>query len=272
MIENPYVPLKATVEQITQESSTVKTFALRPQEPLEFEAGQFIEVTVPGVGESPFTPSSSPYEKETLEVSVMRVGHNTEAMHALKPGSTVGVRGPLGAPYPLDAYAGKEVFVVGGGVGLAPLRSLLLALLHDAARYRRIYLRYGARSPAERIYKPLLEAWESDPRLDVQYTVDIGDATWKGNVGVVTTILAEIPVDFGHAVAVCCGPPIMLRFVTASLLKAGFAPEAIYLSMERNMSCGIGKCGHCRIGNYYVCKDGPVFTYAQLKDVPDLFA
>jgi NAD(P)H-flavin reductase len=271
-LDNLYEPQQAVVEKIVTESPTIKTFVLRPKGRFEFRAGQFIELTMPGIGESPFTPSSSPYHTETVDVTVMRVGWNTRALHAVQPGSPVGIRGPLGTPYPLDVFAGREVFIVGGGVGLAPLRSLLLALLDDADRYKRIYLRYGARTAADRIYKPLLDEWAVDPRLDLVCTVDVGDDSWKGRVGVVTTILETPSLDVKSAVSVVCGPPIMLKFVTASLLKMGFAPESLYLSMEQNMSCGVGMCGHCRIGNYYICRDGPVFTYAQLKDVPEVFA
>ena len=261
------------IEEVIEESPTIKTFVIRPKERLEFKAGQFIALTVPGLGESPFTPSSSPYrEEEIIDVTIMRAGRNTSALHNMKPGAEVGIRGPFGTPYPLGDFEGKEVYVVGGGVGFAPLRSLLFAFLHDFKRYKRIYLRYGSRSPVDRIYKGLLQEWEGDNRIDLVQTVDVGDETWSGNVGVVTTILKKEDIqDYQNSVVISCGPPVMIRFATRSLLEMGFTPENIYLSMERNMSCGIGKCGHCRLGNYYVCKDGPVFRYDKIKDIPDLF-
>jgi len=160
--------------------------------------------------------------------------------------------------------------VVGGGVGMAPMRSVLLALLHEASTYKRIILRYGARNPELRMYKDMCLAFESDPRIDIAYTVDVADPSWKHNVGVVTTIMKPEDIyDIPSAVAVGCGPPIMLRFMVPLLLKMGFKPEHMYFSMEKNMSCGMGMCGHCRIGTYYVCKDGPVFTYDQICDFPD---
>ena len=153
---------------------------------------------------------------------------------------------------------------------MAPMRAVLLALLHEASQYKRIVLRYGARNPELRMYKDLCLSWETDPRIDVVYIVDVADESWRHNVGVVTTIMRETDIqDVPNAVAVGCGPPIMLRFMVPVLLKMGFKPEHIYFSMEKNMSCGVGMCGHCRIGTYYVCKDGPVFTYDQIRDFPD---
>ena len=270
-MRNPYNPTKATLESVTSETGNIKTFVLRPAEPLEFLAGQFVEVTVPGLGEAPFTPSSSPSRKDGLDVTVMRAGKVTSALHDLESGATLGVRGPYGKPYPLDQYAGKDVLIFGGGVGLAPLRSLLLALLTDRAKFGRIILCYGARTPADLIFKAQVRSWAGDGQMEVHLTVDRGDETWKGKVGVVTEALKDVNIDTARTVAAVCGPPLMMKFGTLALLHKGFPPEAIYLSMERNMSCGIGKCGHCRIGPYYVCKDGPVFTYAQLKGIKEIW-
>jgi len=202
-----------------------------------------------------------------MEITIMRVGTVTERLHALEPGAGVGIRGPLGQPYPLDKYKGREVLIVGGGVGLAPLRALLFALFEDMDAYKKIIVRYGARTPKDIVYKDaVLKGWDKK-NLDVMLTVDVKDDTWKGNEGVVTTILEKdkLSADTKNGVAVVCGPPVMMKFTTFKLLELGYPPESIYLSMEKNMSCGIGKCGHCRIGPYYACKDGPVFTYSMIQ-------
>jgi len=269
---NPYKPIPAKIKDIIEETPTIKTFVLDMQEPIPFLAGQFMEVTYPGVGEAPFTPSSSPANADVLEFTIMRVGLVTERLHNAKVGELVGVRGPYGKPYPLEEYYGKDVYIVGGGVGLAPLRALLYALLMDPSKYNKIVLRYGARTPADLVYKrQLLEEWSKMDVLDVKITVDRADENWDGHVGVVTTILSPDDVDIPNSAAVVCGPPIMMKFATLKLLEMGFKPEQIYLSMERKMSCGIGKCGKCRIGMYYTCKDGPVFRYDKVMDVPDVW-
>ncbi len=274
MKPNLYLPLAATLEKVVEETHNIKTFTFRPAEPLPFAAGQFVELTVPGLGEAPFTPSSSPAEAERLEITIMRVGRVTERLHALQPGAGVGIRGPLGQPYPLEKFRGREILIVGGGVGLAPLRALLFALFEDTSQYKKICVRYGARTPEDLVYREALRGcWGRGDTLDVKLTVDKCDAGWRGHQGVVTTILEknELPLAPAGGVAVVCGPPIMMKFTTLKLLELGFAPENIYLSMEKNMSCGEGKCGHCRLGPYHACKDGPVFTYAQIRDLPKIW-
>ncbi len=266
-----YLPIEARIEEIIRETPEIKTFLLSPREPLEFKAGQFVQLTVPGVGEAPFTPSSSPHEKETLEVTVMKVGRVTEALHKLKKGQKVGLRGPYGTGYPLDEFKGKEILIVGGGVGLAPLRSLFLTLLHDIDRYKEILLCYGARTPKDLIYKKGLRKWGEEERVELRITVDKGDRKWRGRVGLVTTLLNNLTLDLKKSIAIVCGPPIMMKFTTLKLIDLGYSPKNTYLSMERNMSCGLGQCGHCMIGRYYVCKDGPVFKYSQIKEVPNPF-
>jgi NAD(P)H-flavin reductase len=189
----------------------------------------------------------------------------------MNKGQIVGIRGPYGKGYSLDDFKRKDVLIVGGGVGLAPLRSLLFSLFSSIDNYNKVVLRYGARTPSDIVYKNALPEWAKKKKVDVVTTVDVGDSSWKGNVGLVTTILKDLPVDLKKAISVVCGPPIMMKFVTLKLLDLGFKPQDIYLSMEKNMSCGLGKCGHCRIGKYYACKDGPVFTYGQLKDIHDIW-
>jgi len=266
---NPYYPIPVKVKKIIPETPNITTFILDGR-PIDFEAGQFAELTVPGVGEAPFTPSSSPYA-DNLEFTIMRVGRVTSTLFELKEGNVIGVRGPFGKPYPMEDFKDKEIFIVGGGVGFAPLRSLFLALLHDIKDYKKIYIRYGARTSKDIVYRNLISEWQKVHGVDIVLTVDVGDETWKGRVGVVTVILDEIPVNVKTAPTIVCGPPLMMKFATQRLVEVGFKHENIFLSMEKNMSCGVGKCNHCRVGKFYVCKDGPVLTWKDIKDIEEPF-
>ncbi|MFH1269943.1 MAG: FAD/NAD(P)-binding protein [Candidatus Omnitrophota bacterium] len=270
-MKNIYKPQEAILEDIITESPTIKTFVLRPKESLEFRTGQFIELTLPGIGEAPFTPSSDPNIKDKIDVTIMKAGKVTSVLHSSSKNISLGMRGPYGKGYPMDKFEGKDILIVGGGVGLAPLRSLLFTLFAEIDKYNKVVLRYGARTADDIIYKEAIPKWAKKKKVDLVTTVDVGSPNWKGNVGLVTTILKDLPVDMKKTVSIVCGPPIMMKFVTLKLLDLGFKPKDIYLSMEKNMSCGLGKCGHCRIGSYYVCKDGPVFTYEQLKDTHDIW-
>ena len=269
--ENPYMPQMAEVTEVLTETPTIKTVVLAPKPVMEFRAGQFVQLTFPGMGEAPFTPSSSPYEPERLEVTILRTGRVTDALHTVKAGDVLGLRGPFGKGYAIEELEGKEVLVVGGGVGLAPLRALILALFHDIDRIKRVLILYGAREPDELLYRRLYDDWSKKKKVDLRITVDRGGPGWDGNVGVVTTLFDGLDVEIPNTLAVSCGPEIMLRFVTLGLLEKGFKPEQIYLSMNRRMSCGIGKCGRCNIGPYYLCKDGPDMNYAKIKDYPNVF-
>ena len=273
MIDNPYIPIKTEVLKVCEESPTIKTFSLRPEKPLHFKAGQFIEMTVPGIGEAPFTPSSSPHEKAKMEISIMNAGRVTSKIHDLKKGDIVGLRGPYGNEYPLSEFEGKEILLVGGGVGLAPLRALFLALVHDIDKYKGIVFCCGSRTPSDIIFKDsVLDKWQKiHKKIHFRITVDRKDDKWKGNVGLVTTTLDNLKINLNDSVAIVCGPPIMMKFTTFKLIEIGYKEEQIYLSMEKNMSCGIGKCGHCRIGTYYVCKDGPVFRYDKISGMHEIW-
>jgi len=273
-MENPYLPIKTEILDVIDESPTIKTFSLKPETSLYFKAGQFIEMCVPGKGEAPFTPSSSPYEKNKLEVTIMKAGRVTGMIHDLKKGGIVGLRGPYGKEYPLYEFEGKEILLVGGGVGLAPLRALFLALVHDKEKYKSVLFCCGSRTPSDIIYKDcILDTWHCMDRkkIKLRVTVDKKDDTWKGNVGLVTTMLDRLEINIKNSVSIVCGPPIMMKFSAFKLLEVGYKPEQIYLSMEKNMSCGIGKCGHCRLGNFYACKDGPVFRYDKISHVHEIW-
>ena len=269
-----YMPIPATIERVEDETRAIKTFTIRPREPMPFAAGQFVELLVPGVGEAPFTPSSSPRISDRMDITIMRVGRVTEKLHTLLPGSKIGIRGPLGRPYPVEKFRGREVLIAGGGCGVGPLRSLLLALCEELDAYQRVIVRYGARSSGDIVFRDAAQrGWGHGDALDVLLTVDVGDPQWDGHVGVLPTILTEEYTDChpDTGVAVMCGPPLMMRFTVLKLLERGYRPENIYLSLERNMSCGVGKCGHCRFGRYYVCKDGPVFSYDEIQANPQLW-
>jgi len=273
-VKNVYKPITAEIVDVITETPTIKTFVVRPRETIAFKAGEFMEVTVPGVGEAPFTPSSSPSVKDTIDFTIMKVGKVTEAIHDMEKGALVGVRGPFGKGYPLDAWKGKEILIVGGGVGGAPLRALFLALVERLGDFKKILYCYGARTPQDIVYKKqIMEEWPRiDPKkVEIRLTVDEGDETWKGNVGVVTTVVKDLGLNLNNSVAIVCGPPIMMKFATFRLVEIGYPDNAIYLSMEKNMSCGIGKCGHCMLGEYMVCKDGPVLTYDLIKDKPAIW-
>ena len=272
MNQNLYQPINSEITEIIDESPTIKSFVVVPEKDFKFETGQFVELTLPGIGEAPFTPSSSPAVTDKMEITIMKAGMVTALLHDCKKGQKVGIRGPYGNGYPVDDYAGKDVYIVGGGVGLAPIRSLFLTLVDRISDFKSVVCRYGARTPADFIYKKtLFDSWQKIDGVDIKLTVDQADGQWDGNVGVVTTILSPDDVDINNSVAVVCGPPIMMKFATLKLLEFGFSPEQIYLSMEKNMSCGFGKCGHCMLGQYYVCKDGPVFTYDQIKNYPNIW-
>ena len=268
---NPYLPIPAKVVEAIDETPTIKTLVLAPAEPMPFAAGQFIQLTLPGVGEAPFTPSSSPREPDRIAITILNTGVVTERLHACAPGQVLGLRGPFGKGYPIDKTRDREVLVVGGGVGLAPLRALILALLADLSGVRRMSIKYGARCMEELLYRDQHATWPTDPKVDFTCTIDRPQDGWDGRTGVVTTLLKGMDVPRDNCLVFVCGPSIMLKFTTLTLVEEGFSPEQIYLSMNRRMSCGMGLCGRCNIGPYYLCKDGPDMNYALIKDYPNVF-
>ena len=270
---NPYASEIAHLSSVIDETPTIKTFCFDLDKPLEFRAGQFVQLGVPGVGEGPFTPSSSPLDPKHLEVTVLRTGRVTERLHEMAEGAKCLLRGPYGKGYPVEKLEGKDVLIVGGGVGLAPLRALIYKLLSMTDRLKKVVIKNGAREMAELLFRRQYDEWVARDKVSVEVTIDRPEPGWNGKVGVVTTLLEDIgsEVDISNAYAFSCGPGIMLKFVTQTLLEKGFTPEQIYLSMNRRMSCGIGKCGRCNIGPYYLCKDGPDICYAKIKDYPNVF-
>ena len=269
--QNIYKPIRAMLTNVIEESPLIKTFVLEPEREFSFKTGQFIELSVDGIGEAPFTPSSSPLKTDKLEVTVMRTGFVTEYMHKLKPGVFMGIRGPYGTGYPVESFYDKEVLILGGGCGFAPIRSLLYNLKAISDQLRKVTLCYGSKTPEDCIYKSYITELRQTPKFEVYRSVDKANGNWHERVGVVTILLDGLQMDIENSVAVVCGPPVMMKFGTKKLLEMGYPEKDIYLSMEKNMSCGLGKCGHCMMGKFFVCKDGPVFTYDKIKENPDIW-
>jgi len=268
---NVYLPHIAIIEKIIDETPDVRTFHFNfkdeeLREEFTFDSGQFGEVSVFGIGEAPFCISSSPTRRNHLEFAAQRVGRLTNALHRLSVGAEIGFRGPYGNSFPLDFLQGKNLVFIGGGIGLAPLRSLIWNVIDNRDKYKNIDIIYGARSPADLCFKYELDAWDKDKTVNMAITVDKGDETWTGREGFVPQALEQVAPSSDNAVAIVCGPPVMIRFTFPVLEKLGFTPEQMLTTLEKRMKCGIGKCGRCNIGNLYVCRDGPVFTYAQIKD------
>ena len=278
-ISSLYQPTLAEMVKIEQLTEKEKLFTmhLKDGHDLGHRAGQFVGVSVFGIGEAPISVTSSPTRTRgepsrangTFELCVRSVGDVTEALHRLKPGSTVGVRGPFGNGFPIEKMRGQDVLFAPGGLGLAPLRSLINQVLDERETFGRVIILYGARNPSELLFKDELAKWEARDDVEFHVTVDRGDESWTGNVGVITTLFPKITVNPRSTVAVTVGPPVMYRFVLMELLSKGMQDGRIFLSLERRMKCGVGKCGHCQINNVYVCQKGPVFSYAQLKELPE---
>lgn len=265
-MDNAYVPSLIEITRCVQEAPGTKTFCLKY--PLKFNPGQFLEVSCLGIGEAPISISSSPKE-DFLKITFRRVGCVTTGLFNLKENDSLGIRGPFGNGFPLTQLEGKNLLFIAGGIGLAPLRSLLKLLLSNPqAQSRRIgnaFLLYGCRTPKEILYKKEIKQWRKF--IQVLLTVDRADSKWTGKVGVVTQLLDEVKFEPQNSKAFVCGPEIMMRFTTQKLIKLEMKPADIILSLERKMQCGMGKCGHCYIADKFVCKDGPVFTYAQLNSL-----
>ncbi len=269
--DNTYLPHIVVIEKIVEETPDIRTFHFNFKDKglgqeFTFESGQFGEYSVLGVGEAPFCISSSPTRRHHLEFAVKRVGRVTNALHRLGVGAEIGFRGPYGNSFPLDHFEGKNLVFIAGGIGLAPLRSLIWNVIDNRDKYQKIDIIYGARSPADLCFRYDLESWGQDKSLSLVTTIDRGDSDWKGRVGFVPQVLGEAAPSAKNTVAVVCGPPVMIRFTFPVLDKLGFTPEQMLTTLEKRMKCGVGKCGRCNIGDIYVCRDGPVFSYAQIKN------
>jgi sulfhydrogenase subunit gamma (sulfur reductase) len=254
----------AEVVDIVDEAPGLKTFVLKPAGEMKFLPGQFVLVSRYGAGESVFAVSSDPKDTGSISVSVQAVGKHTNILHEVDPGETLGLRGPYGNSFPVDDWKGKNVHIVGGGIGLAPLRPVIYTLLDRASEFKSLSLVYGARHPELLVYKPELEQWRS--RMSVHLTVDEAPDgwSWTGNVGVVPRVMTDLKLKPDNAVAVVCGPPIMIRYSHIALKELGFSDEQIYTTLEMKMKCGVGVCGRCNTDHRYICKDGPVFRMDEI--------
>ena len=277
-MENPYIPYPVRIDDITIENNAkdLKTFKLvfdseEDRRKFSYLPGQFAEVSVYGKGESPFGIASSPTEGGYLLFTVKRMGAVTQELHASEPGRKVGVRGPLGNPFPWERLKGKNIVIVSGGFAFTTLRSAITYMLDKEHRnqFGNIVAVYGARDPGELLYKNVLRSWEARSDIDLTLAVDRAPNNgWDGKVGLVPNIVKEVNPKSENTMALVCGPPIMIRFTIPVLLELGFDKEDIILSLENRMKCGFGKCGRCNVGAKYVCLDGPVFTYAELEHLP----
>ncbi len=263
-----YAPRPFLLQDRRQETSDTVTLTLVPADGgtvPSFRPGQFNMVYAFGVGEVAISISGDPTRDGPLVHTIRAVGKVSTALTRLRPGDVVGIRGPYGQGWPIDAAEGKDVVVVAGGLGLAPLRPVLYELIGHRSRYGRVEIVFGARSPADLLYYSEVQEWRRRTDLRLQVTVDSADRSWYGDVGVVTQRLPDTRFDASRAVAFVCGPEIMMRFVAQALEARGLAEDAVWLSMERNMKCAIAQCGHCQYGPLFICREGPVLSYRRLK-------
>lgn len=269
-----YVPVMARIAEIRQMTALEKLFTVELPDGLSLDhtPGQFVGVSVFGVGEAPISISSSPSRSNgNFEMCVRSVGDVTRALHTLESGANIGIRGPFGKGFPIKKFWGKDMLFIAGGLGLPPMRSLINQILDERSKFGRIIILYGVKKPDEFLFTDELETWRARPDVELHLTVDRSDDTWRGNVGVITTLIPQIKVYSPNTVAVVIGPPVMYKFVLVELLGLGLGIREgnIWLSLERRMKCGVGKCGHCQMNNIYTCQEGPCFSYAQIKHLQE---
>jgi sulfite reductase subunit B len=270
--DNIFLPRKATIVKAKMMTPSEKHFILKMQDGKDFdyEPGQIVEAGIPGYGEIPLGISSSPTQKETFELVVRRVGKVSTALLNLKDGDTMYIRGPLGKGFPIDEFKNKNVLIVAGGIGLCPTRSMIRYIMDRRKDFKKFTLFFGSRNQECRLFLDDLKDWEKSPDVDFHETLDQGDPTWGGNVGVITTLFAKTKLESDTRVIVC-GPPVMYKFVLRELSSAGVTEDNVFVDLERRMKCGVGKCGHCQINDVYVCIDGPVFRYSDIKNLEEAF-
>lgn len=265
------IPRLASVETVKQETPDIVTLHMEFLDEemgknFTYRPGQFVELTVPGVGESTFVINSLPNQDGIISVSVKKVGKNTSAIHTLREGDLVGLRGPYGNGFPMDEFKGKDLFIIGGGIGMSPLRPVINYVLEHRDDYGQMEIVYGSRTPRDLVFRDEFTKWAEAERTRLTLTVDVESPGWDGNVGFVPDMVLKVAPDAKNRLAITCGPPIMIRFTLANLKKLGFDDENIVTTLEMNMKCGVGKCGRCNMGGRYVCKDGPVFRYSEIKE------
>ena len=269
------VPKAANIvckEKMT-DMETLYKIRLDSGEPLGHRPGQFIELSIFGIGEAPISIASSPGSGPEFELLVRKIGDVTSKLDTLALGDKIGIRGPFGNGFNIEALKGRNLLYIGGGVGLAPLRSLINYSLENRPDFKQITILYGCKDPSALLFRSDLDSWETMEGVDFRMSVNIcrSDEGWKGNIGVITTLIPEIDIDPDTTMAIVVGPPVMYKFVIRELKQKGIPDENIIVSLERRMKCGVGKCGHCQINGVYVCLEGPVFNYADIKELPEAF-
>ncbi|RKX95072.1 MAG: hydrogenase [Spirochaetes bacterium] len=274
MMKNIYQPYPAKIERIVDETFNIKTYTVKfingdIAKSFNYKQGQFVEISIPGAGEAPFSITSTPSRPGNLEFTIRKIGRVTTKIFELKEGDLLHIRGPYGNSFPFEEVEGKNLYFIAGGIGLAPLRSVINQAFDHRPRFGEIKILYGAKSPAEFCYREEIPIWKKLPDTEVLLTVDNPDGEWQGNVGVVTTLMDKTKLSPLNSVVYVCGPPVMLKFVMLKLIEMGFKDGDIYVTLERYMQCGVGKCGHCNIGDKFVCVDGPVFSYRDIKVFPE---
>ncbi len=237
----------------------------------KYEPGQFAFVSAFGVGEAPFGIAGTPEQGDLIEFAIQRHGAVTTELHEMGAGDTIGVRGPLGNWFPMDQFRGRDVLVLGGGIGGAPLRPVIQTILDQRGDYGQLTILWAARNPDLLLFREEYDSWRAAPNIDLHLTVDEGDQTWDGDIGLITTLLEKVNPNPKNTIAITCGPPIMIYYVDQVLTKLGFKPEQCYVTLEARMHCGIGKCGRCNLGEILICKDGPVFSMAQVGGMLESF-
>jgi len=273
MDTNQYLPYQVRIVDIVEEAPLVRTYKLEFTDPsanFTFKAGQFAEYGVFGEGESTFCIASSPTRKGYIECTFRSSGRVTKALANCEINDIIGLRGPFGKPFPLEEWYGKDIVFITGGIGLPPLRCVIWNVLDQREKFGKVSIYYGARTVADLVYKEELENWKQRDDVDLFLTVDPGGETkdWKDNVGFVPTIIEQNLPSSKNAIAIVAGPPILIKMSMPILAKCGFANDMIFTTLENRMKCGVGKCGHCTVGKTYVCKDGPVFTYEEVLQMP----
>ena len=274
--ENPFVPCLATLKDVIDLTPDIKLMAVElddqsARESFDYQPGQFAFVSAFGMGEAPFGLSSVACKKGTLEFAVRRIGTVTMALHELEPGDKLGVRGPFGNFFPLNDYKRRNILIIGGGIGMAPLRPVINTIIDHRSDYGEFTILNGARTPADLVFANEFQAWSQAPNTRLELTVDRGDDDWTGRVALIPAVVSELKPSPENTTAIICGPPIMIRFTLVELKKLGFADNQIVTTLEGKMKCGLGKCARCNVGDKYICKDGPVFTLEQISQFIEQF-
>lgn len=276
MAENPFLPILATLVDVVDLTPDVRLFKIELNEPkikasFHYKPGQFVFISAFGTGEAPFGLTSVEYRNGPLEVAIRKIGTVTSSLHELEPGALVGVRGPYGNQFPLEQYQEKNIFIIGGGIGFAPLRPVITTIIDHRDDYADLLILNGARTPQDLVFAAEFDTWAASPRTKLELTVDAGDENWTGRVALIPAVIKELDLSPDNAIAIVCGPPIMIHYSLIELKKLGFADSQIVTTLESKMKCGVGKCARCNVGEKYICQDGPVFTMEQISHLLEHF-